>query len=758
MKRVLYPTVVFILTLAMTAGQLFFAPNSQAASRPFDPGYIISDAIFTNHTAMSADAIQRFLIAKGAHCQDGAAPCLKNFTEHGKSAGTIIAEAAQQHGINPQVLIVTLQKEVGLVTISQPGAWRYRTAMGYGCPDSTPGVCNSNYFGFTNQMQRAANMFRRIMAYDPTWYTPYSVGINNVLYHPNAACGSSRVNIANRATAALYSYTPYQPNAAALAAGYGTGDNCSAYGNRNFWLYFNDWFGSSTSSMLIQSPQSPAVYLQSGNTRYAIASWRIIDAYGLGRFGVTAVSDRYMNSLTDGGQLSTVFSNKAQPGPIYLADNGYRFGFSSHQQCLDWGFDRCTDSAWAKPLEPAIFDQMPHYGDLTSLMLHGSYVYRMQHGRKQPFLSHQARVDHGYGHIKHTPITNPLNAAQPQGFALPQNNSLLSVANTPTVYAYSDGRFYGLSQAALRGLMGHNTPLAHDSLSRYTVTPPTSTASVGYLVGLSNGTAYSFAEGKKIDVTAVKHNWPKAPIIDQLQPLLSRRPVDATAGPNSTYRTAAGTIFQLANQQWRGFYALHDYFALGHQTPLPADAQLLRDLAAGQPILAPGRGSLFHSTNAAPSLIFTTAVDGTACQIYSLPQLGLYGLRADAVQRLSTNTTKAPVLSTTVYDQTGTLHIRYQTTHTTIDPATLASRWGITQRLPLCSLHSDLLNQTPVTAPTPRFVRNEHSGIIYYGEAGRKRPIYSYQAFLRMGGNATNTHNVSLQFLTSSPEGVPIYK
>src|SRR5699024_261440 len=37
---------------------------------------------------------------------------------------------------------------------------------------------------------------------------------------------------------------PYQPNRAALNAGYGTGDGCSAYGNRNFYNYFTDWFGS----------------------------------------------------------------------------------------------------------------------------------------------------------------------------------------------------------------------------------------------------------------------------------------------------------------------------------------------------------------------------------------------------------------------------------------------------------------------------------------------------------------------------------
>src|SRR4029078_10459572 len=37
---------------------------------------------------------------------------------------------------------------------------------------------------------------------------------------------------------------PYQPTAAALAAYPGTGDSCSAYGNRNFFYLFRKYFGS----------------------------------------------------------------------------------------------------------------------------------------------------------------------------------------------------------------------------------------------------------------------------------------------------------------------------------------------------------------------------------------------------------------------------------------------------------------------------------------------------------------------------------
>ncbi|AWB95914.1 hypothetical protein DCE93_09765 [Agromyces badenianii] len=90
-----------------------------------------------------------------------------------------------------------------------------------------------------------------------TWYTnpggsftSIRIGeVNAVRYHPNAACGTKDVRVQNKATAALYYYTPYTPNAAALNNLYGTGDACSAYGNRNFWRMYNDWFGSPTDTV-----------------------------------------------------------------------------------------------------------------------------------------------------------------------------------------------------------------------------------------------------------------------------------------------------------------------------------------------------------------------------------------------------------------------------------------------------------------------------------------------------------------------------
>lgn len=227
----------------------------------FDPGMIISDEYFYDRSAMSEAEIQRFLEnAVGGRCSNS--NCLAVYKADtptrtwsfgtcstypggsGESAARIIFKVQQACGLSAKVILVTLQKEQSLVTNRAPTDGIMRKAMGYGCPDTSS--CDSTYYGFFNQIFAAGRQL--------TWYgnpngsfTHIKVGhANAIRYNPNADCGSKTVFIKNRATAALYYYTPYTPNAAALDNLYGVGDGCSAYGNRNFWRMFTDWFGSTS--------------------------------------------------------------------------------------------------------------------------------------------------------------------------------------------------------------------------------------------------------------------------------------------------------------------------------------------------------------------------------------------------------------------------------------------------------------------------------------------------------------------------------
>ncbi|MGO1839251.1 MAG: hypothetical protein ACTH0E_06995 [Candidatus Microbacterium stercoravium] len=224
----------------------------------FKAGNIISDAKMYTSGTMSANQIQGFFNQKVKRC-DANYTCLKDFsmktrtkspnsycagTYQGSSRDTaaqIISKVSKACNVSERVLIVMLQKEQGLVTHTWPSQFRYDIAMGYACPDDA--ACDSTYFGFQNQMYMAAYQLQRYTK--DSYFSWYPVGkTSQVRWHPNASCGTGPVRIENKATAALYYYTPYQPNRAALRAGYGVGDSCSAYGNRNLYNYYTDWFGS----------------------------------------------------------------------------------------------------------------------------------------------------------------------------------------------------------------------------------------------------------------------------------------------------------------------------------------------------------------------------------------------------------------------------------------------------------------------------------------------------------------------------------
>ncbi len=259
--------LVLIATCALVVGGLVpaNAPSASAAdASQFNPGNIISDYNFFNGGALSADQVQGFLNSKVPQCRSGYT-CLKDYRQStwtrsadpmcgayqgsgNESAAQIITKVGQACNVSQKVLLVLLEKEMSLVTDSWPDAWQYQKATGYACPDTAP--CDAEFAGFYNQVYKAAWQYKRYSnpAGTNRTYTWFPVGqVSNIRYHPNAACGSSPVRIQNQATAGLYYYTPYQPNATAMSNIYGgQDDGCSAYGNRNFWRLFTDWFGSPT--------------------------------------------------------------------------------------------------------------------------------------------------------------------------------------------------------------------------------------------------------------------------------------------------------------------------------------------------------------------------------------------------------------------------------------------------------------------------------------------------------------------------------
>lgn len=303
MRKVIFRIATAVIAIIVIVAPSVASPATNAApASGWQAGRIVDDTLFTNPNDMSVTDIQNFLNSKVTNCDTwGTQPaseynrpdlthaqyaasrgwpsppyvCLRDYYEVPKtnagdwtpdnnyshnalpfvgsvSAAQIIYNAAQQYNINPKALLVKIGTESSgpLTSDSWPLRTQYTYAMGAHCPDSGPGgsaVCDPNYAGFSIQVSEAGALLRWYLdsMTQPWWQYKKPFTTNSILWNvAPSGCGAGDVHINTKATAALYTYTPYQPNQAALNNMYGTGDGCSAYGNRNFWRTWFDWFGS----------------------------------------------------------------------------------------------------------------------------------------------------------------------------------------------------------------------------------------------------------------------------------------------------------------------------------------------------------------------------------------------------------------------------------------------------------------------------------------------------------------------------------
>lgn len=365
MARVRRAILASVALLGLVAAPMFVSPTNEAeaAVQGFDPGNIISDSVFYDGRAMTVSEIQTFMNQRVPRCTIGdpgriagspwgnthiSDTCLRNFSmttrtipgdaycapyvgRAGESSAQIIAKVAEACGVSPKVLLVTLEKEQSLVSDTWPTVRQLAVATGYACPDSGPNWaanCNPQYYGFQNQVYYAAWQFKVYKAHPNSFnYKPFQT--NTIQWHPNPACGSSQVYIENWATAGLYIYTPYRPNQAALNAGWGIGDECSAYGNRNFYNFFTTWFGSTQG---IEVTGAIKTYWQNNRT------W----------LGEPTETARYVSA--NGGGWLQYFDG----GFVYESLSGTPTGFTRSSPIVA-AFSRAggIEGSWGWPLAPA---------------------------------------------------------------------------------------------------------------------------------------------------------------------------------------------------------------------------------------------------------------------------------------------------------------------------------------------------------------------------------------------------------------------
>lgn len=310
---------------------------------------LVSDSALTNSSAMSASEIKSFLQAKGSYLANYTIPS-KDYSSNcptqegaGQKAYDFIHNVAHDVGINPQIILVTMQKEESLITLSNPNTVRLQWAMGYGYYSGSPLInknnCDLYVGGFGRQVYWSAkfmkNRYNNVGGYQGPGSSHKGDTINITTRSWQA--GTTRVYLSNRSTALLYRYTPYIYN-----------------GNYNFYTLMKRWFAGGTQSAAYNYGKVPNTKLRKyGSTYYLVyGSWRyslgtndsVLKKYGYSTAeatSTTVMSAQTYGDLTNKGILTDYI--KGSSASTYLIVNGLRFLVnSSNNFKARWGLDGKT--------------------------------------------------------------------------------------------------------------------------------------------------------------------------------------------------------------------------------------------------------------------------------------------------------------------------------------------------------------------------------------------------------------------------------
>ncbi|NTU98811.1 hypothetical protein HGA64_02290 [Candidatus Falkowbacteria bacterium] len=276
---------------------------------------------------MSLTQIQDFLNSKGGFL---ATYRTTNSSGVMMSAAEIIYDRAVTNKVNPKFLIVLLQKEQSLIEKKNPTQNQLDWAVGYGCFDNQ--ACNTRWLGFWKQVNSASLQFRDYMD-NPDLYNYKPFGTYTV---SNTGREPSVVTPQNRATAALYNYTPHVYN-----------------GNYNFYNIWQRYFPSQAASYpngsLLQADGEMGVWLiQYGKRRAFTSRGALTTRYNTAR--VIKVTKDELNRYPVGApikfpQYALVRSPK---GGIYLIVDNLRRPITSDASFRKLGFnpEEIVSASW----------------------------------------------------------------------------------------------------------------------------------------------------------------------------------------------------------------------------------------------------------------------------------------------------------------------------------------------------------------------------------------------------------------------------
>ncbi|MCX6478206.1 MAG: hypothetical protein NT044_02225, partial [Micrococcales bacterium] len=455
-------TVMTVTVFGLVAIPSEQEPAAALNGSMFDPGLIISDSVFYDFGTMSVADIQRFLDGRVAACRAAAdrPGCIKDYrlstpgatgspgrcesvpAKSNITAAELIYDIARACGINPRVILVKLQKEQGLITSTDPSPRAYDFALGMDCPDS-PSGCSAASAGFFWQLYKGVGQLNWYS--NPggsfTWLRP-GTDISRPYYPNRPSCGSQSFTLQNKATAALYYYTPYVPNQAALTNLYSTGDSCSSYGNRNFWRFFSDWFGSPIGGGFLLKAAKGETFLIVDEVKYRVPDSVLLSSLApLGPIG--EISKDYLDSFVTMGDMTPLIKN-ATADRYWFVDNGKRMSFTTCEQVAAFGLN-CGSAVTVTSTQ---FTALASGGEVTNVVVGASNDrYLVEAGRLREILNDASAAEASLPLTASSPIRREALNYLPIGVPIASNVSLVGNRETGALGVVADGSFFGIDPA-----------------------------------------------------------------------------------------------------------------------------------------------------------------------------------------------------------------------------------------------------------------------------------------------------------------------
>ena len=756
-------TVMTLTVFGLVAIPSEQEPAAALNGSMFDPGLIISDSVFYDFGTMSVADIQRFLDGRVSACRAAAdrPGCLKDYrlstpgatgspgrcesvpAKSNITAAELIYDIGRACGINPRVILVKLQKEQGLITSTDPSPRAYDFALGMDCPDS-PSGCSAASAGFFWQLYKGVGQLNWYSnpAGSFTWLRPGTT-ISRPYYPNRPSCGSQSFTLQNKATAALYYYTPYVPNQAALDNLYSTGDSCSSYGNRNFWRFFSDWFGSPIGGGFLLKAAKGETFFIVDELKYRVSDPELLASLApLGPIG--EISKDYLDSFTTVGDMTPLIRN-ATTDRYSFVDSGKRIRFTTCEQVASFGLNCGSAVTVTSPQ----FSALASGGDATNVVLGASNErYLVEAGQIREVLNDASAAQAGITLDAPSQIRRASLNYLPVGQPIALNGSLVGNRETGALGIVADGSFFAIDPATATDVnfspwfQGQGSTLSTQSIQALTAG-----ATIQSIVADDAGKQYLLTPtGKRLIQDT--ENWIESPSVLPASVLnLIPTVAEELVTPAVVRSTTNATLFLVNDGQLRPIQTTDRKAvraSLEENTVHRISPSALSQMRKGSQVIPPGALVRVGSTN--------FLVDGLT-RLYKIPSTE----QARALGLGAARTVKKSAVSS--YERSGNLsglkvtcsaqpHLvvagklvrvsaetftHYPTTARELDPGTCAAL-------------------SVSNAAGSRFIRTS-SNQYFLVEDGKKRPIATKARYVALKGSGPSAIPVDSVFANRVPNG-----